>query len=359
MWNNTEVSKLLKIKYPVIQAPMAGGPTTPELVSAVSNGGGLGTFGAGYSTPEDLDRILKKIRSLTDFQFGVNLFVPGQYEVDQERIKQISEIMRPYRKELGISEKAEYEPIEENYNEQVAVLIRHKVPVISFTFGVPGKDSVRELKRSGAVIIGTCTTVDEAVDLEQNGIDIVVAQGFESGGHRGSYMKTPEKSLIGTMSLVPQVSDNVGLPVVAAGGIMDGRGIAAAICLGAAGVQMGTAFLTCKESGAHEIHKQAIFNSKEDDTVLTKMFSGKLARGLCNKFTSGMEGYGSVVPDYPVQNSLTRDIRRASAKKGETDFMSLWSGQGVRLSRSLEAGQLLKQLVEQTDFIFNNVMNPD
>lgn len=359
MWNNTEVSKLLKIKFPVIQAPMAGGPTTPELVSAVSNGGGLGTFGAGYSTPGDLDRNLRKIRSLTDFQFGVNLFVPEHYEVDMERIKRMSEIMLTYRRELGMPERAEYKTIEQYYDEQVAVLIRHKVPVVSFTFGVPGKDTVRELKRSGAVIIGTCTTVDEAVDLEQNGIDIVVAQGFESGGHRGSYMKKPEESLIGTMSLVPQVSDNVGLPVVAAGGIMDGRGIAAAICLGASGVQMGTAFLTCKESGAHEMHKQAILNSKEDETVLTKMFSGKLARGLRNRFTSGMEGYESVVPDYPVQNSLTRDIRRASAEKGKTDFMSLWAGQGVRLSRSLEAQQLLKQLAEQTDFIFNNVMDPD
>lgn len=362
MWYENPLTSKLGIKYPVIQAPMAGGPTTPQLVAAISNGGGLGSLGAGYSDPPALRKSIESIQKLTKNPFAVNLFVPGKYSTDPEKIKKITEILKPYFREAGLDEIKEVRPLIEHYEQQLQLLMEYRVPVISFTFGAPEKETVRSLKCSGVVTIGTATTVDEAMDLESRGIDIIVAQGFEAGGHRGTYLGSPEDNLVGTISLVPQVADSVDIPVAAAGGIMDGRGIAAALSLGAYGVQLGTAFLTCTESGAHELHKKAILNSTEKDTVLTKVFSGKLARGLKNRFTEEMERYESYIPDYPVQNSITRDLRKASAAKGKTDFMSLWSGQGVRMSRSLTAAELLHSLITETETVIrkltDNPLNP-
>ena len=203
----------------------------------------------------------------------------------------------------------------EIFNEQIKVVMEEKVPFCSFTFGIPSKEVIVELKQHNIILIGTATTVEEAVEIEKNGMDIVVVQGSEAGGHRGNFINGFQESLIGLMSLIPQVVDNVSIPVIAAGGIMDGRGLMASLCLGAKGVQMGTAFLTCIESGAHKVHKEAILNAKEDQIVLTRAFSGKWARGIKNKFILEMQKHESSIPDFPVQNSLTQSIRKASATK--------------------------------------------
>lgn len=355
MWNKTKLTKETGIEYPLIQAPMAGGPTSPELVSAVSNAGGLGSLGAGYMDPGELEEKIIQIRKLTDNPFAVNLFVPSEYEYDTQKVKKILEAMTPYFQELKLSPDSDVEPLKDYYRDHIEVIVKNEVPVVSFTFGVPDSSSIRRLRSKDIILLGTSTTVEEAIDLESKGLDVIVAQGYEAGGHRGSYLGDSTESLIGTFSLIPQVVDNVSRPVVASGGIMDGRGIAGAICLGASGVQMGTAFLTCTESGAQEIHKNSVLTSREVDTVLTKMFSGKLARGIRNRFTTEMEKFASVVPDYPVQNSLTRGIRKESANKRNPELMSLWSGQGVRLSRSLSAQQLVNTLIDEVNQVFNSI----
>ena len=250
MWYETSVSGILRTKYPVIQAPMAGGPTKPELVAAVSNGGGLGSYGAGYTPPGKLRNEIHAIRNLTEKKFAINLFVPEAAIRDENKIEKIIKAMKPYRDKFGLNEIPATVEIKQYFLEQIKVIIDEKVPVVSFTFGIPDSE-VLELLRSGDIkVIGTATTVDEAVELDK------------AGGHRGSFRKNPEEALVGTMALIPQVVDNVSIPVVAAGGIMDGRGIVASLALGASGVQLGTAFLTCIESGASDLHKEAILRSK-------------------------------------------------------------------------------------------------
>jgi nitronate monooxygenase len=276
--------KTLNLTYPIIQAGMAGGATTPNLVASVSNTGALGTLGAGYMSPNQIRTAIHLIREQTTNPFAVNLFIPepAQELPDQKQINHMNQILNTYRKQLNIPESPHVTEFSESFEEQLVAVIEEKVPILSFTFGIPSPSVIQELKRHHIILIGTATTVGEAITLEQQGIDMIVAQGSEAGGHRGSFIKDHTQSMIGTMALVPQIVDRVSLPVIAAGGIMDGRGMAAALALGASGVQMGTAFLTCEESGAHPSYKEALLNSGDDQTAITLAFSGKAARGLNN-----------------------------------------------------------------------------
>ena len=347
MWNKTALTQKLQLKYPIIQAPMAGGATTPELVAAVSNSGGLGSLGAGYLPAEKIREEIRKVRTLTEAPFSVNLFIPENPQEDQMKISQITQAMQPYRQALGLTAQPKVERYAQSFTEQISVVIEEKVPAFSFTFGTLAEEWIDQLKAAGILLMGTATTVREAVALENSGIDVIVTQGSEAGGHRGSFLAEAEDSLVGTMALVPQVVDHVNVPVVAAGGIMDGRGIVAALALGASAAQLGTAFLTTHESGANPAHIEAILQHAEDETQLTKMFSGKFARGIRNKFMAEMQSYADSVPDYPIQNALTRDLRQAAAQQKNSAFMSLWAGQGIRLSRRVSAQELMEQLVSQ------------
>lgn len=343
MWNHSRLLELLKIDHPIIQAGMAGGVTTPELVAVVSNAGGLGTLGAGYMTPEDMRKSIQKIKSLTRSSFGVNVFVPERPSATKKEISRVNELLKPFRNELGIENETQPEVDESLFDKQLKVLQEEKVPVCSFTFGIPGQETIQKLKEEGIVLIGTATTVEEAILNEQHGMDAVVAQGSEAGGHRGTFQGRDEG--IGTMSLIPQVVDSVSIPVIAAGGIMDARGVCASMVLGADGAQLGTAFVTCKESGAKPQHKKAILHTKETETVMTSSFSGKQARGIRNAFIERMEGHEPL--NYPLQNSLTKGIRTEAAKQNKPEYMSLWSGQSPRLSRSESAVDLMQSIVSQ------------
>ncbi|MDP4108336.1 MAG: nitronate monooxygenase [Bacillota bacterium] len=348
---NNVLSSILNIKYPIIQAPMAGGITTSKLVAAVSNSGGLGMIGAGYMTPTQLREQISEIKQLTAKPFGINLFVPNEFDVTKNEITLAQQKLNQIRDQLNIrpKENMEIPPITdmfENFTKQIKVVIEEKVPICSFTFGIPSEEVIAELKDANIILMGTATTVREAVENENAGMDLVVAQGSEAGGHRGSFVNRDQESLIGLMSLIPQVVDTVSIPVIAAGGIMDGRGVMASICLGAKGVQMGTAFLTCVESGAHQVYKEAILNAKEDETVLTRSFSGKWARGIKNTFISEMDNEPSF-PKYPVQNTLTQDIRKTSASQSNPDFMSLWSGQSPRLAKYQTVESLMKNIIAE------------
>ncbi|WP_010274375.1 NAD(P)H-dependent flavin oxidoreductase [Paenibacillus senegalensis] len=350
----TKLTRTLKIRYPIFQAPMAGGPTTPELVAAVSNAGGLGNLGAGYLTPEQLRSTVRKIRELTDKPFGVNLFVPEQPDGSEDAVVQMTDYLTTYRVQFGIAPNPSTPDFSESFEEQVQVLLEEKIPVFSFTFGIPPQDVIHAMKQLDTVVIGTATTVAEAELLEGAGVDAIVAQGYEAGGHRGTFLKEVSESLIGTIALVPQVADQVSIPVIASGGIMDGRGLVASLALGAGAVQMGTAFLVCPESGAHAMHKQKILTSSEDSTEITRAYSGKEARGIRTAFMSDMHQYPGQIPDYPIQNALTRDIRQAAAKANDPEYMSLWAGQGLRLANAQPAAAIIAQTIEQAEALVNN-----
>ncbi|SOC39087.1 NAD(P)H-dependent flavin oxidoreductase [Salinicoccus kekensis] len=348
MWHQTEVTKILNIRYPIIQAPMAGS-TTPELVAAVANQGGLGSIGAGYYTPEKLRRDIEDTQALTDKPFAVNLFVPEYNEVTITQIEHMKEILSPYDEALGITPDDPTVSRDDTFLRLIDIIIESGVKICSFTFGIPETLVIKKLQAAGMTLIGCATTVEEAVINAQAGMDMVVVQGFEAGGHRGSFLKNALDSNVGTMALVPQAADAVDIPVIAAGGIMDGRGIYASLILGADAAQLGTAFLTTEESAAPDIHKNVILASEEADTVLTNVFSGKYARGLRNEFIEDMEVYEADILPYPFQNQVTKKMRAEAAKSGRSDLLHLWSGQGVRLSRDGEAAELFRELVSEVD----------
>ncbi|MEH6908881.1 nitronate monooxygenase [Bacillus sp. AFS006103] len=354
---NNNMTELLKIEYPIIQAPMAGGVTTSKLVAEVSNSGGLGMIGAGYMTPIQIREQIQEIKQLTSNPFGINLFVPNDFNVMENQIKLSNQILHPIRQQLNLHQKDSLEIPNFNevfaiFMEQIKVVMEENVPICSFTFGIPSKEVIAELKQANILLIGTATTVREAVENEIAGIDLVVVQGSEAGGHRGNFIDGNEESLVGLMSLIPQVVDNVNIPVISAGGIMDGRGLMASICLGAQGVQMGTAFLTCVESGAHQVYKEAILNANEDQTVLTRSFSGKWARGIKNKFILELQKNEEFLPDFPIQNALTQEIRKFSAAHNNQEFMSLWSGQSPRLAKSQTVESLIKSIIAEAQKLY-------
>ncbi|MGJ7913275.1 NAD(P)H-dependent flavin oxidoreductase [Neobacillus sp. LXY-1] len=350
MWKNN-FTKLLGIEFPLIQAPMAGGVTTPELVAAVSNAGGLGMLGAGYLSSPQLRMQIKEIKARTDKNFGVNLFVPSSYKQNPEKLNETKQLLSQLIAELDVEQPPFHLPTYEEelqiFIEQVDILIEENIPICSFTFGIPPKDLGTKLKDHSSILIGTATTVNEAILNEEAGMDAVVMQGMEAGGHRGTFLIEDQNSLIGLMSLIPQAADHIAIPIIAAGGIMDGRGFVAARCLGASAVQMGTAFLVCEESGANLQHKEAILHANEDQVVLTKAFSGKLARGVKNQFIEKIQHYEANLPDYPLQNELTKAIRKAAVQCGNTEFMSLWSGQSPRLAQVRTVQELFDTLCKE------------
>lgn len=342
---STRVTELLKVEHPIIQAGMAGGATTPRLVAAVSKAGGLGTLGAAYMSPDAIRDAVAEVRSLTDKPFAVNLFVPEDFDPFLHEPREVNAPLERYREELGIEAPEEIDDFVQPFEDQLAVVLEEKVPVFSFTFGVPEEAQVSALKEAGIILVGTATTVHEGLVLERRGVDAVVGQGSEAGGHRGTFIGDFESALVGTMALVPQLADSLSVPVVAAGGIMDGRGLAAALVLGAQGVQMGTAFLPCPESGIHQKYKEAVLGAESEETAITRAFSGKPARGIRNRFMEEMDG--EEVPEYPVQNAFTKDIRAAAAKEDRIELMSLWAGQAARLGRAVPAAEVVESTVRE------------
>ncbi|WP_123041014.1 NAD(P)H-dependent flavin oxidoreductase [Cohnella candidum] len=344
----TPLCRLLGIRYPIIAAGMAGGPSTPELAAAVSNAGGLGTLGAAYLTPDAIREAVRRVRTLTDRPFAVNLFAASPMSQDGVRPEEIQAQLNRIREELGIPRVSDGPAaVPDPFAEQVQALLEEKVPVISTAFGILPEPFMTQAKAAGAKVIAMATTVREAEMAEQAGCDAIVAQGTEAGGHRGTFDVAlhPMGANVGTFALVPQIADRVSVPVIAAGGIMDGRGLVAALALGAQGVQMGTRFLTAAEAGTHAAYRQALLESSEESTVITKAFSGRPARGIMNAFLRQWDEAGLQPLAFPLQNTATRDIRNAAAERGDAGYMSLWAGQGTRL---LKADQSAAGIVEET-----------
>ncbi len=297
-----DLRSLLGIEHPIIQAPMAGA-TTPELVAAVSNAGGLGMLPGAYQQPERIAADIAAIRQLTERPFGVNLFAGGDEPFEGADPTPMLEILGRAHAALGLPEPVVPEVVPVPFADALEVVLGAGVPVFSFTFGIPNADAMAALKERGIAILGTATTVDEAQKLADASVDAIVAQGAEAGAHRGTFAGSFEAALVGTIALVPQVVDAVDLPVIASGGIMDGRGIVAAEALGASGVQLGTAFLTCREAGIPDAYKAAIRAARDDGTAVTRAFSGRPARGIVNPFMAEADAQPDAILPFPLQNS--------------------------------------------------------
>ena len=327
---------------------MAGGPGAPHLVAAVSNAGGLGCLAGGYLWPDALLQAISEVRSLTDQPFAVNLSAGHPAKVDAERIARAGELLAPYRAELGLS--AELPPLPElpGLDEQLDVILETRIPVLNFTFGIPDAQYLNLLREAGIILLGAATHLLEAIVLEESGVDFIIAQGAEAGGHRSTFIGHPEQGLVGTLTLTPLLAKHVSTPIIAAGGIMDGRGIAAAWMLGAAGVQMGTAFLACPESGAHPAYKALLSQGSEIATTLSRVFTGRHGRVLRNRLVNELHTCEADLPGFPLQLFLTQDLRQAAAERGLTDFMALWAGQGCHLCEERSATELIAAWVEQT-----------
>lgn len=346
----SELLNLFGIRHPIVQAPMAGGLVTAELVAEVSSAGALGSIGAAYMAPAEIDAIVADVRARTSAPFAVNLFAPVTPEPSSPTvIEQAEALLDTFRAEIGIhtrpSAQAAQAPAPNAFDAQFEATLRCRPAVFSFTLGLLSQDHMRALRERSIVIVGTATTVDEAAALEDAGVDVISAQGAEAGGHRGTFLGSFEDGLVGTMTLVPQVVARVRVPVLAAGGIMDGRGVAAALALGASGAQIGTAFLGCPEAGTPPPYRAALASDAARRTVITRAFSGRPARALRNRFTDAFERLA--VPAFPEHQSRTRELRAAAVKQGRADLMQIFTGQGAPLMRALPARELVETLVRE------------
>ena len=353
MWPNRQLVDLLGIEHPIIQAPMAGA-STPELVAAVSNAGGLGSYGAAATPPAQLRQVIERIRALTDRPFAVNLFAPAveahSFSAAEQTV--IAELLAPWHAEMQAGPVPEPVPIIGPFAEQWQVLLEEMVPVVTFHFGPPPLDAIAQAHLHGVQVMASATTVHEAQVLAQAGVDAVIAQGAEAGGHRATFAGPYQRGLIGTVALVPQVLDAVSIPVIAAGGIMDARGIVAAFALGASGVQMGTAFLACPENNIPTIYKESLLASKDEDSLVTDVFSGKPARALRNRYVDEMEQHRDKLLPFPAQMSIGRALRQASAQRGRKDFVSMWAGQGAPLAQPRPAAELIAEWIRESEALF-------
>ncbi|WP_133649866.1 NAD(P)H-dependent flavin oxidoreductase [Paraburkholderia flava] len=337
------------LRVPVVQAPMAGGPTTPAMVAAVSNAGALGTLAASPFAPDRIASEVAAVRALTQRPFGVNLFVLDPASPDEATVRRALDAIDPLRADLGLPPGKPLERYAPDFRAQLDMLIELRVPIASFTFNVLSKEDVARLHAAGCYVIGTATHVAEGIAWRDAGADAIAAQGAEAGAHRGTFIGSFEDALVGTMALVPQLVDATGLPVLAAGGIMDGRGIVAALALGAQAAQMGTAFLTCEESAIPPTWKAHLRASADTSTEVTRAITGRHARGIRNPIMQRLTEQLDRVAPYPVQNALTQELRQTAGRAGNGDYLSLWSGQGAPLVRARPEGLTAAALVAQLD----------
>lgn len=341
--------RLLKVQYPIIQAPMVG-VSTPQLAVAVSNAGALGSIGLGASNPEQARGLIHATRALTDQPFNVNLFCHRPALPDAVREAAWLDYLAPFFAEFSTQPPAKlvggYDTFVGN-EAMFEVLLDERPAVVSFHFGLPSHEWIQALREAGIVTLACATTPEEADQIAAAGVDAVVAQGIEAGGHRGVFEPEADQQL-GTFALVQLLAARLALPVIAAGGIMNGRGIAAAIRLGASGVQMGTAFIPCPESSANAAYRAALGSERAYHTAVTAAISGRPARGMVNRLFTDVDAAGRpALPDYPIAYDAVKALQSAALAQGNTDFAVQWAGQGAPLARALPAGELVAVLVRE------------
>lgn len=354
MWNKTKFTKLLGINYPIVQGPFGGGLSSVQLTSTVSNAGGLGSFGGQPFSAKEIIETCNEIRKFTNKPFNINLWVNDRdtrlETFDYDDYNKLTELFKPYFNELGLAIPERPTNLGDKFEEQIEAIFEAKPAIFSFVYGIPSKEILEKCKRLGIITVGTATTIDEAIALENAGVDAIVATGMEAGGHRVSFLKSAEDSLTGTFSLIPQISDSLKIPIIAAGGIADARGIKAAFALGADAVQMGTAFLATSQSNASQDHKDKLFTSDAKYTTLTKVFTGRLSRGIRNRLTEELKNHEDLFAPYPLQSKFMGLLKAYPATQNSNpDFKSYWTGQSASLLKHRDAKVLFAALVNAMD----------
>ncbi|SDC22455.1 nitronate monooxygenase [Geodermatophilus telluris] len=330
---------VLELTRPVVQAPMAGGPSTPALAAAVSEAGGLGFLAAGYRTPEAVRDDVRAVRGMTGARVGVNVFLPGP-RADDEAVRRYAAELRAEADRWGVELGDPRYDDDDAWEAKVAVCVEERVPVVSFTFGLPRPDVVATLHDAGALVLVTVTTPEEAVAARDVGADALVVQGVEAGGHRGGFRDDDGAGEYGLLALLRLVARAADLPMVAAGGLVDGPSVAAVLVAGAEAAQLGTAFLACPEAGTSPAHREAL--TAVGATALTRAFSGRRARGLVNRFLT--EHSAAAPSAYPQVHHLTTPLRAAARAAGDAGGVNMWAGQAHRLVEPLPAGELVRRL---------------
>jgi len=352
MWCDTKVTEILGIDYPIMQGPFGGGLSSPELVATVSNAGGIGGYGAYTMSPSEIIEVNNGIKNLTDKPYNLNLWVSDTDAVNgsvtDEQYEQAIRIFKPYFDDTGIPLPEKPAPFSSRFENQVQVILDIRPKLFSFVFGIPSADILEQCRKRGIKTAGAATTSDEAIALEAAGVDMIIASGFEAGGHRPSFLASAEKSLTGTFALLQLIKEKVKTPIIAAGGIANGRGIAAALTLGADAVQIGTAFLACDESGALPAHKQALFTKNARYTTLTRAFTGRLGRGMSNKLTSEVSEKENYFLPFPLQTTFMSTLRKAAIDQQKWDMILFWSGQIAPILKHSSASLLMESLIQET-----------
>jgi nitronate monooxygenase len=317
------------LTYPLIVAPMAGGPSSPELVIATCGAGAMGSIGAAYSKPSEIEEFTARVRAKTSAPIAINLFIPQDPPVVTERelLTAVTKTKK-FRAELNLPTPELHPPYHENFDRQFEAVMKLQPALFSFIFGVLKPEYVSEAKKRKIALVGTATTLDEAISLQESGVDAIVLQGYEAGGHRGIFDSRAQDREMRLFDLLSVCRPQIRIPLIAAGGLMEATRVRQALAAGAEAVQLGTAFLCCQEAGTSAPYRSALMKTNDRFTRTTRAFSGRLARGIENRFMREMDLIPEGVLPFPVQNKFTGDIRREGAKQGRSDFLSLWAGQG-------------------------------
>ena len=352
MWYNTKATKSLGIDYPIMQGPFGGGFSTIELTATVSNAGGLGGFGAYTLSPQEIYAVDKKLKAATDKPYNINLWVSDtdapDGTVSDAQFEKARQLYKPYFDEAGIPLPEKPAPFKPRFDNQLQAILDLRPKVFSFMFGTLPADVLEQCRRLGIMTVGAATTLDEAIALDATGVDMIIAAGFEAGGHRPSFLAAAEQSTIGTFVLIQLLKEKIKTPIIAAGGIASGKGVAAALTLGADAVQIGTAFLACEESGALPIHRQMLFSDAAKYTMLSRAFTGRLGRGLATRLAEALIGKEGQMLPFPLQGVFMRPLRSASLDQGKHDMVLFWGGQIAPILKHRKARELMDSLITET-----------
>lgn len=356
MWYNTKATTLLGIQYPILQGPFGGNLSTVELTAAVSNAGGLGGYGAYTLSPQEIFEVDTQIKAATDKPYNINLWVSDhdipEAGLSDEKFAKAAAIYKPYFDELGIPLPEKPALFESRFENQLEVILRVRPKVFSFMFGVPSEDILEQCRRLGIVTVGAATTLDEAIFLESKGVDMIIASGFEAGGHRPSFLGDAESSVTGTFVLLQLMKEKVKIPIIAAGGIATGKGIAAALTLGADAAQIGTAFLAVEESNALPIHREMLFSDAAKYTTLSRAYTGRLGRGLTSRVALEILGKEENILPFPLQTNLISSLRKAALEQQKWDMVLFWGGQIAPLLKHTKAKELMEALIDETPLYY-------
>jgi nitronate monooxygenase len=359
MWYETRASKILGIDYPILQGPFGGNLSSVALVSTVSNAGGLGGYGAYTLSPQEIIEVDQQIKAATNKPYNINLWVSDTDAVDgtvsDEQFKQAQTLFKPYFDEVGIALPEKPAPFKSRFENQLEVILHQKPPVFSFMFGLLDEDVLERCRRLGIVTVGAATILDEAIALEATGVDLIIASGFEAGGHRPSFLASAESSVTGTFVLLQLIKEKVKTPVIAAGGIANGRGVAAALGLGADAAQIGTAFLATEESNATAVHREMLFSDNAKYTTLSRAYTGRLGRGITSRLAKDMIHKEHGFLPFPLQTQFMSHLRKGAIEQEKWDLILFWGGQIAPILKHRKAGVLMQSILEETTAYFDQL----